>query len=69
MTPKLQAAIEETDRLSEQFSQRGISLRDWFAGLAMHGIYGAYPDHSLDAIAKCAYEQADAMLSQRKPGV
>jgi len=45
-----------------------MSLRDWFAGLALAGIhasvYGGEPD--IEKIAKYSYEQADAMLEARK---
>lgn len=45
----------------------GMSLRDWFAGLAMHGIL-ANPnlsDTADDELAEDAYEVADAMLAKR----
>ena len=45
---------------------RGMSLRDWFAGQAVSGLYA---DHNftgshVDA-AKCSYALADAMLAAR----
>lgn len=45
----------------------GISLRDWFAGMAMQGIHASYsegyPDP--DNTAEIAYAQADALLAER----
>ena len=44
-----------------------VSLRDWFAGMAMQGLAS---DSELNApaseFAKTAYEMADAMLQTRK---
>ncbi len=52
----------------------GMSLRDWFAGMAMQGMYAAtkrtteghmsWPNES--ACARWSYQQADAMLAARK---
>jgi len=56
----------------------GMTLRDWFAGMAMQGIYACpvqlyradgtpMPDPLTSAdIAKMAYEEADAMLAERE---
>ena len=62
----------------EQFpSQEGMSLRDYFAGMALQGlcantgvIYGDHlcPEHPADCcgpISRAAYELADAMLNSR----
>lgn len=63
-------------------SQEGMSLRDWFAGQALAGLY-ACRDLQLAALhdqaktgsgdfdacmAKQAYLQADAMIAARKAG-
>ena len=53
--------------------QDGMSLRDWFAGMAMAGILGSVRPESdaedylrlIEAISLAAYEQADAMLAKR----
>ena len=49
-------------------SQNGMTLRDYFAGKAMHAflieLYFAPPD-DLQKIAVLAYRQADAMLEAR----
>lgn len=45
-----------------------MSLRDWFAGLAMQSLAAGDVNQNLtsEAIAAYAYEQADAMLAARK---
>lgn len=47
----------------------GMTLRDWFAGMALQGSLASnhegYEFSSIDAGAKWAYEQADAMLKAR----
>lgn len=44
--------------------QEGMTLRDWFAGMALQGlVMNAYTID--DGIAKTAYEQADAMMKAR----
>jgi hypothetical protein len=46
----------------------GLSLRDWFAGLAMQGLMAAPGSWGYDASAKRAaeaYKTADAMLAER----
>jgi len=47
-----------------------MTLRDWFAGMAMQGYCAADDDQELAAslIAKDAYRTADAMLEARKGG-
>jgi hypothetical protein len=44
-----------------------MPIRDWLAGLAMQGLLSSDIewDQSSRLIAKCAYEQADAMLAER----
>lgn len=45
----------------------GMSLRDWFAGIAAAG-HCANPElvnMTPDAVAKWSYDQADAMLAER----
>lgn len=45
----------------------GMTLRDWFAGLAMQGICSQqmWENCEPEVISKWAYEQADAMLARR----
>ena len=57
--------------LPAEFASRGevgMSLRDWFAGLAMQGQI-AHGDHNngsdFEMIADGAYTMADAMLDRR----
>ncbi len=42
---------------------KGMTLRDYFAAQAMHGM--AKDDVSIKAIARVAYEISDAMLAER----
>ena len=62
---------------SPSYDERGMSLRDWLAGQALSGIITATARGEHDpagkhgvgvvlAIAKDAYEMADAMLEARK---
>ena len=49
------------------FSQdRGMTLRDWFAGQALAGIISLGDNTNWDDDANCAYRAADAMLEARK---
>lgn len=48
----------------------GMSLRDWFAGQALMGMFSSnqwYTGQGSDA-AKWAYHHADAMLAEREKG-
>ena len=47
---------------------KGISRRDWLAGLAMGGIVEAHgvAVKQYESITKCAYKMADAMIEQGK---
>lgn len=48
----------------------GMSLRDWFAGQALAGMFSATGARVADTdpawLATCAYNQADAMLAERE---
>lgn len=69
--------VREADRFNpdnnethtiEQFW--GISIRDWFAGMAMNGILSNIDDQTLDksdpyTAAEVSYVVADAMLAER----
>ena len=58
----------------------GMTLHDWFAGMALQGILATLPDHSIASdeggwkalrmrttnLSVLAYEYADAMLTQRE---
>lgn len=44
---------------------QGMTLRDWFAGMALQGLL-AYPGEAMaDSLPSLAYEYADAMLKAR----
>ena len=42
----------------------GMTLRDWFAGMAMQAACG-YPKVDRDYIVRASYAMADAMLKER----
>jgi len=44
----------------------GMSLRDWFAGMALTNYFGEDP--SAECIAKRCYGVADAMIRERENG-
>lgn len=51
-------------------TQTGMSLRDWFAGQALMGLYSKYGEtgsdaHGAERATQC-YEMADAMLKARE---
>lgn len=46
----------------------GMTLRDWFAGMAMQGLVWPWTEGNEDYYASCArgaYQMADAMLAER----
>lgn len=48
--------------------QRGMSLRDWFAGQALTGlVFRTQPGFLPEKAAKIAFAYADAMLAARHP--
>lgn len=55
------------DPSTEQPAQEGMTLRDWFAGMAMQGICANPENDGMntgDAVLR-AYQAADAMIDQR----
>ena len=74
-------AFPQHDPVANEFSRkygtdRGMTLRDYFAAKAMQGMF-ANPEDGHDAdletydeyvkeISRCAYKMADAMLEARK---
>ena len=53
------------------YSTSGMTLRQWYAGMAMVGITASpktVAKISPDEVAACAYEVADAMLAEREKG-
>lgn len=63
---------ETTEGTWNQTFESGMSLRDWFAGQALAGLYAAQIhglnfDHA-QVFAGIAYDAADAMLGARKKG-
>lgn len=44
----------------------GMTLRDWFAGMALQGLLSDNINASHDDFAKHAFKYADAMLAERE---
>ena len=56
-------------RVTGQFRDPGMSLRDWFAGQALIGMLASravYPASDWGGMADEAYDAADAMLKKRE---
>lgn len=51
-----------------RFDEPGMSLRDWFAGMALWGGIGNWigSNASLASLGTRCYEAADAMLAERE---
>jgi hypothetical protein len=46
---------------------KGLSMRDWFAGMAMNGLLSSeFADRSEADLAEMAYRQANEMMEARK---
>lgn len=65
------AGVQMRDPVTLQWGDlppQGMSLRDWFAGMAMQGEIangGFYMEGHMGKLAANAYAQADAMLAER----
>jgi hypothetical protein len=49
-----------------QYVEPGMTLRDWFAGMALSGMNIGDPEISFEKLSEWAYKQADAMIAQRE---
>jgi len=62
--------IPFSDKPGAYSPEPGMSLRDWFAGQAIQGIWQTLENggdyHELSMVAHDAYDLADAMLTVRK---
>ena len=47
-------------------SYGGMTLRDWFAGQALYGLFSCISQAPNEVIARQAYAMADAMIAERK---
>lgn len=45
---------------------KGMSLRDWFAGQALAILADANVNLTVEELAKCCYQNADAMIAARE---
>ena len=70
--PKPPVMHRNEDGKLEYFgTQIGMSLRDWFAGMALQGLLASVTEDEEvidDVIARSSYELADAMLAARERG-
>ena len=49
-----------------QMHSKGMTLRDYFAGKALHGLLALDNYGKWDELAKCSYRISDAMLKARE---
>lgn len=49
-------------------ASNGMTLRDWFAGMALQEMIKIYSSRNLEKLASWSYEIADAMLAARNGG-
>lgn len=67
--PQLDAYVDANGQKPVYVSEGGMSLRDWFAGMAMQGIISSPGDldryYEEDVVATNAYKMADAMIAER----
>jgi hypothetical protein len=55
--------------VADDFYEKGMTLRDYFAGQALAGLYaGEGLRHTPDWYTTEAYKAADAMLAEREKG-
>jgi hypothetical protein len=60
--------LSGTNNLGGPIMYTGMSLRDWFAGMALQGRLAncEYNDISFNTLAVASYNAADAMIEARK---
>lgn len=66
--PAFPVPLNDGERWTGPGNCCGMTLRDWFAGMAMQGMYAnqTFDDMEVERVAQVAYMQADAMLEYRK---
>lgn len=57
--------VNPFDQRMERWPVDGMSLRDWFAGMALAGMCANGNENSWPPNAEGAYKFADAMLAER----
>ena len=65
--PENPPAFPRDDTTWGMYGERGMTLRDYFAGQALAGLSSVTSNRAIapDAIARIAYADADAMLKER----
>ena len=66
--PAFPVPLNDGERWTGPGNCCGMTLRDWFAGMAMQGMYcnQMFDEWAVEDIARTSYDQADAMLERRK---
>jgi hypothetical protein len=65
-TVETDSQIWDNTSFSNVHSVGGMTLRDWFAGMALHASFGS--GESFNDVAERAYLYADAMIAERNKG-
>lgn len=64
-SPLLVFPTTEANWLNENVRTEGMTLRDYFAAMAMQSTTLAFPPSNQKLVASAAYSMADAMLKAR----
>lgn len=64
--PAFPIYFQPTPEMSFQCSDKGMTLRDYFAAKVMQSLVASDSMEAVDKIATWSYEQADAMLKARE---
>ena len=69
--PSMAVAVTARDSSGEIARQMqatgvaGMTLRDWFAGMALQGLLAGSENMSIDTAARLSYTAADMMIAER----
>lgn len=58
--------VESTSAVTIHKQVQGMTLRDWFAGMALQGLLASKSVYHFDTASAEAYSAADAMMEARK---
>ena len=57
---------DKTEWVPYDIPAKGITIRQWFAGMALQGLLSGDPSMSLETSTIWAYQHADAMIKAGK---
>lgn len=61
---------EYKNGIRQFYASKGMTLRDWFAGMALQGMFASdrncWDNESREIIGEMAYAAADAMIEERE---